>query len=126
MTPTPEDLQKLLELAEAATPGPWQACNGYEHPGALIEGVSAQHKVDVIVNDGTYAAHYNGVVKPEDAAYIAAANPEVIKRLIAKLRRYEGALRLVADQEFLGDDTAERRTSNLLRNAACAALKGES
>ncbi|NJO18777.1 MAG: hypothetical protein HC838_00125 [Spirulinaceae cyanobacterium RM2_2_10] len=76
---TKEDLKALRELANRATPGPWQSSNGFSFPGSCIEGVSKQFKVDVIVCDGTYDSKFNGVQRKNDAEFIVASRTAVPK-----------------------------------------------
>lgn len=62
--------EELLKLAEAATPGPWRADG--EH--GYIDCVCT--KTFCIASD----------IEKEDAAFIAAANPETIKQLVELCR----------------------------------------
>lgn len=84
-------LDEIEAAAKKATPGPWQSCNGYQGFG-LIEGISKQYKVDVVVDDGTYDSQFTGVQKKCDAQYIALANPATVLQLTAALRTAVEAL----------------------------------
>lgn len=65
---------ELLKLAEAATPGPWQKIN-------------RAYKVHTVAGmDGLGIANADS---PRTAAFIAAANPETIKRLVAVVEAAE-------------------------------------
>jgi len=86
------NLKELKAIASAATPGPWAAYNGYAFPGALIEGISKQGKVDVVVDDGTYDNRYQGVQRKEDAAHISAFNPQTVLSLLSDLEKCVEAL----------------------------------
>jgi hypothetical protein len=75
-------LNKLEALAKAATPGPWSS-------------------------DGTCVDAENEIIadaKPFDAAYIAAANPETILRLIELLKEMGEALQRTVDQHLITED----------------------
>lgn len=84
MPADPLGLSKLEALAQQATPGPWVA-DGAEK----VEGARSGFMHDicypapcVFFGDGHPTARTN-------ATYIAAVSPEVVKRLIAALRRAE-------------------------------------
>ena len=68
--------KELLALAEAAAPGPWRADG--EH--GSIDCVCT--KTFCIASD----------IEKEDAAFIAAANPETIKQLVELCRLQHDAL----------------------------------
>ena len=72
---TDTELSILESLAKAATPGPWEVDSLYN--------IRSEDKVIVLVSK-TYMSR-----EPtnENAAYIAAANPAVILKLIAELRQ---------------------------------------
>lgn len=88
------DLDKLEQLAGAATPGPWEAdihgnqCLGIHRPHN--HPIDADHfdfddcpaNGAIVVTDGGY---YPPVAA--DAAFIAAANPAAVLELIAEVRR---------------------------------------
>lgn len=67
------NINELEEVAKAATPGPWKL-SGTEH----------------VVAGGNYVVALD--CRPEDAAYIAAANPSAIRELIAAYRVAVAAL----------------------------------
>jgi hypothetical protein len=71
------DLDDLERLAKAATPGPWDA--------GTCEGEVWSDKLLVVWD-----------ALPNDAAYIAAANPPTILALIARLRAAEAVAEGVA------------------------------
>lgn len=84
---TEENLAELARLAEAATPGPWKSHD---------EFVNAEKH---------FICEINNLAKPEQtAAYIAAANPEAVLGLIARIdelsarcAKLEAALQFYAD-----------------------------
>ena len=71
--------EELLALAKEATPGPWRADG--EH--GYIDCVCT--KTFCIASD----------IEKEDAAFIAAANPETIKQLVELCRLQHEALMLL-------------------------------
>jgi len=83
--------QELRKLAEAATPGPWIAGNGN------------------VLSDTTGMSHFRpalrcGFGRPDDAEYIAAANPATVLALLDELDR----LRAHMDGQALQLEAAER------------------
>ena len=75
-------LTELEQLAKAATPGPWRQS---EH----------EHLKDCIMTHGSNPVIYCDevpIMELKDAAFIAAANPQVILRLIELVREMAGAL----------------------------------
>jgi hypothetical protein len=74
------DLDKLAELARAATPGPWEHGTGYEQsePGDFVSAAGGE--VVVCEDQAPTAA---------DAAFIAAANPAAVLALVERLRAAE-------------------------------------
>ena len=84
MTPEALDLDRLKALAEAASKGPWTAHNAETRedgsPGCAW-GVEQANGQIVVLHD---------FVAPNDAAFIAAHNPETILRLLAELSRLRG------------------------------------
>ena len=84
------DLTKLREIAEAATPGPWESVvstysSEYgDYKGARIPGVAEE------ISD-----YYIGTVPPlyvDDAAHIAAFDPPTALLLIDEIERLRTAL----------------------------------
>ena len=74
---TDKDLDTLEALAQAATPGPWR------HPGRALV-VSRVDSSEPLVCD---CLSEQFAQAPKDAAFIAAANPATVLKLIAELRR---------------------------------------
>ena len=77
------DRQRLTELARAATPGPWTV-NGY-----LIDTIRASAWTTA------------------DAAYIAAASPDVILDLLQRVADLEAALLEIAKWDCLDFDEGD-------------------
>jgi len=89
-----QELQRLKELAQAATPGPWMwggtECASPEHALVICkENIDATakpgtHFCEVYLDDGRRTALVgNGPTGIANAAYIAAANPAAMLELIA-------------------------------------------
>ena len=95
------DLDKLEELARAATPGPWRRCDlthveVVPEPGCSSAGITHRS------SRGTYS--------PADAAFIAAANPQVLLDLIARVRAAEEVVEAARyTVEDRGDDLRRLR-----------------
>lgn len=73
-----DELAALKALADAATPGPWDCGRDPSHYDAP----------EITKADGAF---YVGV-KMEDAAFIAAANPQTILALLAKIKKQESEI----------------------------------
>jgi hypothetical protein len=82
------DLEELERLARAATPGPWYKDRDFPE-------VKQSHTRLVAVCDPKANWSHGMTLCQQDAAYIAAANPATILRLLAHV---EGLERKVADQ----------------------------
>ena len=72
--------EELLALAEAATPGPWRADGEHDYLDCVCT------KTFCIASD----------IEKEDAAFIAAANPETIKQLVELVRLQHEAVKQYA------------------------------
>ena len=72
---TAEDKARLFALAAKATPGQWESC------GSMV-----------------FRGNGEFVLTDADAAYIAAASPDVIRALLAELGRLRRALQEIADR----------------------------
>jgi hypothetical protein len=78
----PDNYAALLALAEAATPGEWEQAT--ERCGCVFSG--GRESLLFAHGEASYGQ------SSADAAYIAAASPDVIARLIADLREARGAI----------------------------------
>ena len=117
-----EDLNKLRELAEAATPGPWTVYNRNGHNAPDDDFLGWEFDQGPEEPD-------RGQFRGPDARFIAAFNPATALSLLSRLKateeraeRLEGALRRIADG--LHDVRAPHRFS-AAREIADAALKTE-
>jgi len=83
---TKSEIAELKELAEKATPGPWQSKkkNGYAHEMRL----DVAHYEHLILSCFARAHDY-GLQAQTDAAFIAHANPAAVLSLIERLERLE-------------------------------------
>lgn len=75
------DYAHLRALAEAATPGPWHHA---QHPAD-----DQMHDIRGPINDAHNVVIY-AECEPEDAAYIAAADPPTLIALLDRLEELEG------------------------------------
>lgn len=93
-----EQIAKLKELAQAATPGPWNwggtpVSTNEEAMAICRENIEATEKpgthfCEVYLDDGRRTALVgNGPTGIANAAFIAAANPAAILELIALVER---------------------------------------
>lgn len=86
---------RLKQLAEAATPGPWQYLEFDPH--SIPEACHG-----VLCTDDMYIGCDVG---KKDGAYIAAANPEAVLGLIARIEKLEATLKnAIGYSGNLGDD----------------------
>lgn len=98
MTPT-SDLEALIErlrpLAEKATPGPWFHYRNKLRPnfGGIINEVQQKKRPPIIQWAGFDNSERTEKKHAANAAYIAAANPQVVMQLLDAL---SAALRLMA------------------------------
>jgi hypothetical protein len=106
-----DDLDRLETLAKAATAGPWRRGYTWDKDNTYMDGGSAEH---LICQDreagvevcGNFDAEMGGVVEIVDAEYIAAASPDVVLRLIARIRDLEQSYEDDADaRNYLGQNT---------------------
>lgn len=125
-----EKLRELVELADKATDGTWrlQVCNSGEACWCRWIAVTPKTEdgKDYIVGDGACGSN--------DAAFIAAANPQVVKQMARELREARGLLSEAADwlcehaeaREAWAEGTGRAWCSdchNYLRSDADATLK---
>lgn len=114
------DLDELERKARAATPGPWAV-----ETRRLGEGLGFEHFVRQAEASPPYPAH--GIATAcqwsddgPDAAFIAAASPDIVLALIARVHSLENALTEALDgwQDALGLAPDDRRTSGERRDEA--------
>lgn len=88
MTITDAELDRLEELARAATPGPWKAVEvkGGHH------GVTSKDNYPNVVSAWSDWEGYGHGSSGVNAAYIAAANPECVQQLIEDVRALRSAI----------------------------------
>jgi len=83
-----EELDKLEALCRAATPGLWTCIRNTWYDGMRL----GQH--ELIGPKFNYSPDINEE-EPKDAAYICAANPQTILRLVAQLRKASMLVRVL-------------------------------
>ena len=88
------DLENLRRLAQAATPGPWFSTNGTVW--YVTTGGNGEPEQDKLADSNE-----------DDAAFIAAANPETMLELLDEIERLRGLLKEAIDQIWAwGDDSS--------------------
>lgn len=98
----------LAALAKKATPGPWLSCECEKllrtGDAYSADGYSTEFSGFEVIGQDDEVVHSpdDGIQKPEDAAYIAAASPDVILALIAERDA------LLERAEAAGDDPHDR------------------
>ena len=113
------DLDKLYELAQAATPGPWSwAGSSYINAVSMTNPENATVVCEMASVDDQEARN--------DAAYIAAADPTTILALIDRCQRAETALREIRTAAAWRDDLDPKERLRMCLVAARAALEGGS
>lgn len=106
---TPISLPRLIELARAATPGPWS----YDVDEDEIHADSCS------TQDGepwhVIPSQQTGYFTPKNAAFIAAANPATVIALAEALRDSQEALSLILMQN---ENFVEDAQNNIYRLAS--------
>lgn len=113
------NITELKELAEKATPGPWEAISRgayWDEEEGDVDAVSGPEIigaefVEPLSNQQTTRGH----CWYRDAAYIAAANPAEILELIAKLEDAQGEIRALRATEAGLRDRVKELEKGLLR-----------
>ena len=85
---TPEELKVIREKAEAATPGPWEVTEapGFGHDHAPYAVASERDEQIAECYDNTPGS-WHPVQNEANAAFIAAANPQTVLRLLDEVER---------------------------------------
>lgn len=92
------DLSALERLARSATPGRYEAVNLQTHLGKENE-----HIAEWVVTDArNVVAHMTCPPRPDNARFIAAASPDVVLELIARIRELEAQVDRDSNAAFLG------------------------
>jgi len=85
------DTTKLRELAQKATPGPWETCETNETAFEILTGewsAKGDFEGTIVVHVDDYACFEerpSGITSKANAQYIAAANPAAVLALLDKL-----------------------------------------
>lgn len=81
------DLKKLRELAEVATPGPWEVSGTGQQ---VLKEADVPYGDQRICETNSMASHYPGKTSCwKNIAFIAAANPETVIALIDRIEKLE-------------------------------------
>lgn len=96
-----ENLERLYELAEYATPGPWMFERDRNDGWMVVYGGIGGELGYPIIGSNDY-------LEPADAAFIAAFNPECVKALIDEIDNLRGEVKLHLESiaALLPDDAA--------------------
>lgn len=115
---TPDKASRLREAAERATAGPWQ--NGIDDLQGIV-ALGAPDDGNVVCMPPDDCMELSMDRWPENAAYIAEADPQTVLALLAERERLRGALRglLLATRHDTPIDVLHRA-----QEAARAALGG--
>lgn len=76
-------LTELRELAERATPGPWEWWNRDGSRWSPVRDTDNPWRLSSDIEGGVLDFRYRDILLFDDARYIAACSPEVIKALVA-------------------------------------------
>lgn len=99
---TASELDQLRDLARAATPGPWRV----EARGHAPQEVARVNNLEVAPPDSVELSHC-----ATDAAYIAAASPDVVLGLIDEV----AGLRLLLREAYARHEISRREVAPLRR-----------
>lgn len=83
----PEDLEALKKAAEGATPGPWEVPESIHGDPYITE-----RGVGILRGGCVAVADTRDDYGRSNAAYIAAASPDVVLALVERVERAEGAV----------------------------------
>lgn len=129
---TDTELNELEALARAATPGPWDKESSFWNSSFSR---CTEYPPFTVKAKGFDVAFCYGKHCTEDAAYIAAANPAVVLKLIAELRQAKAERDWIIEQiengwpcpptsdEFVGDCDKEMSCKDCWIKAAKEATK---
>lgn len=111
---SPTNLNRLKELAEAATGGAWTVVeSGFGNPPSYLVCEDIPGRLRPIC-----AAEHGADASEANAAYIAAASPQVVLGMIARQETAEAALKEIAaiirkmDDEYQRDEGCDYRAIN--------------
>lgn len=108
--PTPAECAELRALAERATAGPWEQ-EQWASPRWRVYAGKDKHDIPVFVAETGFQTN-----APNNAAFIAAANPQRIIELLDELAGARGALSIIAAIPLAG-----RRVATKLHQARALA-----
>lgn len=101
------DIDYIRQTAEAATPGPWFFGSFHR----LLIVADSRNKHNPIADMGDTAFPYKGAQQYNDAAYIAAANPQVVIEMcdeIEALRKVAARYHWLRDQHWVDSEVTFR------------------
>ena len=87
------NIEELKRLAEAATPGPWEAWQVGDYPPLFTVSTEDRLGLFTTTTEAENETEFAAVFQDEDAAYIAAANPAAVLELIQQRDELLAALK---------------------------------
>lgn len=102
-----DDLHALAALAEAATLGPWTAEDGDGMPGydGMANVYGAPEEMGTVDRPSQRIARVTYTQEDDDARFIAAASPDVVRELVERTLKAEAIVRdLAADDIGVDND----------------------
>ncbi len=95
---TDDDIKRLKRLAEQATPGPWRV----NMKGHSYHEVARVNDLEIAPPNSVDLSHWT-----VDAAYIAAASPDVVLALLDEIERLRAAIDVISiDRQSFADFNA--------------------
>lgn len=115
-------LKELVELAKAATPGPWKALGTTAKPCPIVAAYGEHgyqiHDMQRVSRDDPDVWRHMKDIYQKDAAYIAAASPDVIIALGARVEELAAALKPFANLDF-GNTALPANEQIIMRFESC-------
>ena len=108
------DLEALERLAKAATPGPWHCHRKDEKRGEFLMDFGGMFDKDGTPTGRPAMSGWISL-RDRDAPYIAAANPDTVLALIARVRELGAAIERQAAAAKMGMDAAKAAGAEFYR-----------
>ena len=110
------DTTKLRELAQKATPGPWEYSSWDINSFAIVVGFDSPGSTTgemIVYPDASDEEGYGGVKLLNDAEYIAAANPDTMLQLLDALDKEKSSCVALANLIFdIAEDVGVSKDSD--------------
>lgn len=82
---SPENLERIEMLADAATQGPWQTAEHVDLPKSIVR--TSNNRLNLLGINEIDGEEYAQFSEKADADYVAAMHPAVTKAIVAEIRR---------------------------------------